>query len=434
MQESGRDQVAELKRSKAQARNLLLGAVLVFFVTLAFPPGFAVGLIRAIAEAAMVGALADWFAVAALFRHIPLPLVGGHTAIIPRHKDQIADNLATFVQEKFLDADSLVELIRRNDPAQRLAHWLSRPANAQRVGRAVLRIASGMLELVDDARIQRFLRRAAHAAIDRIDLSGSLAQILDALTSNGRHQELLDAAIGQLVRLLQQPSTRVFIAGTIVNWLKTEHPLKEKVLPTEWIGTHGSEMIADAVNKVLDQIGADPEHQLRQRFDEAVARLVDRLKHDADFARRVDDIRRYVKEDEALNRYIAGLWGNMRRWLQADIAREDSVLGGRGADAARWLGQTLSADASLREAIDGHLQDAARTLAPDFSRFLTRHIRDTVRGWEARDMAQVIELNIGKDLQRIRINGTIVGGAIGCGLYLISWGLTHWRGMVDVGF
>lgn len=130
----------------------------------------------------MVGALADWFAVVALFRRVPVPFISRHTAIIPRNKDRIGENLGRFVQEKFLDTPSLLQLIRRHDPAQIVANWLSVPANAERVGYHLLQLMRGFLDLTDDARIQRFMRKAVHAAIDKVDLTQSGAMILESLT------------------------------------------------------------------------------------------------------------------------------------------------------------------------------------------------------------------------------------------------------------
>lgn len=230
------DKQHELKRTKRLALLLLLLAAITFTVTLFLPPGFWVSGVKAIAEAAMVGALADWFAVVALFRRVPVPFISRHTAIIPRNKDRIGENLGRFVQEKFLDTDSLLNLIRRHDPSNLLAQWLNAPGNADRIGRHLLQVMRGFLDLTDDARIQTFMRRAVHRAIDKVDLSQTSALLLESLTKNNRHQALLDAAIEQLLKLLHKPSTREFIAMQLVRWLKREHPIKAKMLPTEWLG------------------------------------------------------------------------------------------------------------------------------------------------------------------------------------------------------
>ncbi|MRS20238.1 DUF445 family protein [Enterobacteriaceae bacterium RIT692] len=414
------DKYQQLKRSKRLALSLLLIAAATFVVTLFLPPNFWVLGLKAIAEAAMVGALADWFAVVALFRRVPVPFISRHTAIIPRNKDRIGENLGRFVQEKFLDTDSLLALIRRHDPSQMLAQWLNTPGNADRIGRHLLQVMRGFLDLTDDQRIQRFLRRAVHRALDKVDLTQSSALLLDSLTKNNRHQELLDAAVQQLLRLLHKPGTREFIAAQIVRWLKREHPIKAKMLPTEWLGEHSADLVANAVDSILDQVALDQGHELRLGFDRAVQRLIERLKSDPEMAERAETIKSWLKEDESFNRYIGELWQDLRGWLKDDLNSEDSRVQERVRLAALWLGETLAADEALRASMNQHLEDAARSVAPEFSAFLTRHISDTVKSWDARDMSQQIELNIGRDLQFIRINGTLVGGTIGLILYLLS--------------
>ncbi|MCE0490431.1 DUF445 domain-containing protein [Pantoea sp. Mb-10] len=414
------DKYQQLKRTKRLALALLLIAAGTFLVTLFLPPNIWVLGVKAIAEAAMVGALADWFAVVALFRRVPLPFISRHTAIIPRNKDRIGDNLGRFVQEKFLDTDSLLALIRRHDPSQMLAQWLNTPGNADRIGRHLLQVMRGFLDLTDDARIQRFLRSAVHRALDKVDLTQSSALILDSLTKDNRHQALLDAAVEQLLRLLHKPSTRDFIAMQIVRWLKREHPIKAKVLPTEWLGEHSAELVSNAVNSLLDDVARDQGHEFRQGFNRAVQRLIERLKTDPEMAQRAENIKSWIKEDASLNRYIGELWHDMRTWLKTDLASEDSRVQERVRQAALWFGETLLADEALRSSMNQHLEDAARSVAPEFAHFLTRHISDTVKSWDARDMSQQIELNIGRDLQFIRINGTLVGGSIGLVLYLLS--------------
>ena len=414
------DKETELKKAKRLALLLLCIAAGVFITTLFFPPGFWVSGIKAIAEAAMVGALADWFAVVALFRRVPVPFISRHTAIIPRNKDRIGDNLGRFVQEKFLDTDSLLALIRRHDPAQIIASWLSAAGNSERLGKHLLQVMRGFLDLTDDTRIQGFLRRAVHKAIDKVDLSQSAALLLESMTKNQRHQALLDAAIEQVLKLLNKPATREFIALQLVQWIKREHPITAKVLPTEWLGEHSADLVAKAVNSILDDIGHDPDHQLRQSFNRATERFIERLKQDPEMARRAEAIKEYLKEDEALNRYLLELWGDLRGWLKQDLTSENSRVQAQVASAGRWFGATLLNDSSLRASLNQHMEEAASTVAPDFAAFLTRHISDTVKSWDARDMSRQIEVNIGKDLQFIRINGTLVGGTIGLVLYLLS--------------
>ena len=414
------EKLAELKRAKRLALSLLLVAAAVFVTTLFLPPNFWVSGVKAIAEAAMVGALADWFAVVALFRRVPLPFISRHTAIIPRNKDRIGDNLGQFVQEKFLDTQSLVALIQRHQPAQMIGVWFSQPENAQRVGTHLLQVMSGFLEMTDDSRIQRLIRRAVHKAIDKVDLTQTSALMLESLTRNNRHQKLLDTLITQLIALLQREGTRTFIARQVVHWLETDHPVKAKVLPKEWLGEQSAALVSDAVNSLLDDINADRTHQIRQAFDRATMKLIANLKSDPEMAERAENIKEYLKNDEAFNRYVGEMWGDLRNWMKADMQSDDSKMQKRISEAGLWFGETLLADGALRASLNEHLEQAAHRVAPEFSAFLTRHISDTVKSWDARDMSYQVELNIGKDLQFIRINGTLVGGCIGLILYLLS--------------
>ncbi|MEM5325841.1 DUF445 domain-containing protein [Paraburkholderia sp. JHI2823] len=411
---------AELARAKRRALRLLLGAALVFVGTALSPPGIVIDGVKAVSEAAMVGALADWFAVVALFRRVPIPFVSARTGVIPRNKDRIADELAGFVRDKFLDVGSLVALIRRHDPVQRLSTWLIAPRNAERLGGYAVRMMSGVLGLTDDTRIQNFIRDGLYAALDRVDLSKSAGALLDTLTKDGRHQELLDRLLDQVGALLREEGTRAFVAGRIVDGLKGEFPISEKFLPSEWIGESGARVMESSVNRLLLQVAEDREHHLRRKFDEVVEKLIVQLKSDPAFLRKGEELKASLREGSALNDYTRALWDSLRTWLRDDLAREDSELHAKVAAMGRWLGGTLAADADLRASINAHLEDAARAMAPDFARYLTHHIRDTVKNWDTRETARLIELKIGKDLQEIRVNGTVIGGAIGLGLYLCS--------------
>ncbi|WP_321879876.1 DUF445 domain-containing protein [Paraburkholderia bannensis] len=417
--EISRDE-AELIRAKRRALFLLIGAAVVFVVTALSPPGVIVDGIKAVSEASMVGALADWFAVVALFRRVPIPFVSARTGVIPRNKDRIADELAVFVQEKFLDVNSLVGLIRRHDPVERLSGWLTAPHNAQRLGDYAVRLMSGLLGLTDDARIQAFIRDGLHAALDKVDLSKSAGAILDTLTKDGRHQELLDRMLDQLGLLLAEEGTREFVASRIVDGLKGEFPKSEWMLPSEWLGDKGARVLESAVSRLLLQVSEDREHHLRQKFDEVMQKLIVQLKNDPAFLRKGEELKASLREGSALNDYTRELWDSLRGWLRADLERPDSTLHAKVAATGQWLGQALAADADLRASLNGHLEDAARAMAPEFSRYLTHHIRDTVRNWDTRETARLIELKIGKDLQEIRVNGTVIGGTIGLGLYLCS--------------
>ncbi|MRT06010.1 DUF445 domain-containing protein [Ewingella americana] len=414
------DKEHELRRSKRNALGLLLTAAALFVVTLFLPPNFWILGLKAIAEAAMVGALADWFAVVALFRRVPVPFIAGHTAIIPKNKDKIADNLAIFVQEKFLAPESIVELIRKHDPARMISDWLNAPDNAPRFAHYLVKMMRGFLEFTDDQRIAQLIKRALFRVIDKIDLSQSVATILESLTKDGRHQALLDQAMDQLEALLAKESTRSFISTQIVNWMKREHPLTAKLLPTGWLGRNGADMVSNAVNSVLDDMGNDQSHAFRKGFDRSVQKFIWTLQNDPAAAQKAEEIKQYLKNDEKLNDYVMQLWSDMRGWLKEDLDSPNSRVRLKIIESGQWLGQALEQDEKLRASLNLQMETVAARMAPDFAEFLTRHISDTVKSWDARDMSRQIELNIGKDLQFIRINGTLVGAFIGLILYLLS--------------
>ena len=410
----------ELDRSKRLALGFFIGAALLFVLSFFLPQNWWTGLLKAFAEAAMVGALADWFAVVALFKRVPIPVVSRHTNIIPNNKVKIADNLALFVHEKFLDTESIVRLIQKHDPARRVADWLTKPDNTRHMGGYLVKTAGWMLDFTEDAAIQNFLRKAVHTMVGSVDLSKSAGTILESLTKGGRHQELLNEGIYQLAKLLDNEETQATIAQGIVDWLKEEYAFVERMLPSELIGRKGADIAVKLAFGILNRVASDPAHPLRQRFDDFTVEFIERLKADPQFSSKSEEIKHYLLNDDTLNNYLKSLWGDLKTWLKRDLESEDSTLRQRLEATGAWLGKTLAEDPALRQSLNDNLELAARAAAPEFAVYLTRHIADTVKNWDSAEMSEQIELNIGKDLQFIRINGTIVGGLIGVILYLLS--------------
>ncbi|TFW20469.1 DUF445 domain-containing protein [Duganella callida] len=421
------DKESELKRSKRLALSLLAAAAAVFIITSLLPRGFWVDGLRAVSEAAMVGALADWFAIVALFHKVPIPFISRHTSIIPSNKVRIADNLATFVEDKFLAPESLAQVILKTDPATSVAQWLQEPRNRQYMAAQLAKLLPEILATVDDARIQQLMRDALHAAIGKLDMAPSLGTVIASLTREGRHQELLDDGMRALIGILNRPETRQVMAELITGWLKREHATMEMMLPTGWISESGAAMIADTLNNIMENIGADKDHRLRSRFDEMVQRFVQRLQSDPSFIAKGEDFKRYLRDSDTFNRYAGDLWGSVRDWIKADIAGDDSRLHAGVLQAGAWLSDELLSHPEMRASLNQHMSEMARALAPAFSHFLTRHISDTVKAWDDKDMSRQIELNIGKDLQFIRVNGTLVGGMIGLLLYASAQAM-EWAG------
>ena len=431
------EQQTLLRRAK-RTPLLLLIAVALLFVLASWCLGqpfaqshnwqLALRCLRAMTEAGMVGALADWFAVSALFKHIPIPWIERHTAIIPRNKDRIGENLAVFVRERFLDGESLAELVRRHRPADKIALWLKSPANAEILGHQVARLAAAALATVQDAQVERFFKLALRTLLGQIDLTQSLSKLLATLTHNGRHQVLLEQALDKLVELLHESETRQLIAQTIAHWLKTEHPLKEKMLPTDWLSGKGSAMIASALENLLDAIADNPSHVLRAKFDETMQEWVARLAEDPAWHAKGEEVRRYLQHDPAVGQYVQELWQSLRASLERDLANDNSAMSRNVRAMGLWLGKSLAADEALRTSLNERMEIWVRDLSPEISQFFGTHIADTVKRWDARELSDLIEWNIGRDLQYIRINGTIVGALIGFVLFWVGWLASRWGG------
>ena len=360
------DGEARLRRMKFVALGCLAVATAVFIATLFLPPTFAVRLVKAGAEAAMVGGLADWFAVVALFRR-PLGLPIPHTAIIPANKDRIAASLAEFVRDKFLNPQALAALIQQNDPVQRFAEWLSEPTNARRVGRHTADLVGGWLDLVDDKRIQSFIGDAARTLVGRLDFSPAMGSVLEMLTKGGRHQQLLDAGLSQLAQWLSRPEVRDDIAGRVVAWLKEDHKYKQMILPTEWIGHQAAQAASTGLNRFLTEVANSPTHELREAFDQALQTLVSKLKTDDAFRRKGEEIREYVQNNQELADYASSLWKALRTWLSNDLEASSPELQQRVERIGVWLGDKIPQDAVLRTSLNDHMQSFAESPSPSSS-------------------------------------------------------------------
>ncbi|WP_251199528.1 DUF445 domain-containing protein [Aromatoleum aromaticum] len=413
-------QLAKMKRLAAA----LLVAVTALFVVARLQQGAGIwAWVAAFAEAAMIGALADWFAVVALFRH-PLGLPIPHTAIIPANKERLGENLAAFVRDKFLATDTLVHKLRAFGPAERLAGWLRQRDNTEIVAGKLAGVLAGWLDFIDDERVRSLLAARIGERLRAIDVSEVAGQILDTLTIDARHQELLDATLKRLARWLDDPQVQIAFAAMIIEIAGKEYP---KALKTVGLVTNTEEFsrriaagIVRGINGWLHDIGDDPQHPRRQAFDETVAEFIARMKNDADFKARVNAAKLEVLTHPVLARYLDGLWDELKAWLREDLHEPDSRLRQRISAAASAFGATLAENRALRDSLDGHLESAVVALADDLRDALSRHIASTIRSWKDEDLVRELELSVGRDLQFIRLNGTIVGGGIG----LLLHGLT----------
>ena len=308
-------------------------------------------------------------------------------------------------------------MIERTNPAQVMRDWLTTPANSSLLGKQVARLALAALEMVQDRQVEKFLAESLRAIFAQLDLARATASLLTGLTQGGRHQAVLDDVLGRISNVLRTEQTHVLIAQSIVAWLKREHPLKEKMLPTDWLSDKGASVIASALDSLLSDIAENPDHRMREAFDASIQRLIEGLQNDPSYGERVEKVRSYLLHDEKLADYLRELWLGLRAKLAHDLADEHSQIARKTAAMGRWLGQALAHDAALRDSMNERLKRWATALAPDVSQFIAQHIADTVKRWDAQQLSELIESHIGKDLQYIRINGTLVGGLIGLVLF-----------------
>ena len=378
------------------------------------------GYVAAFAEAAMVGAIADWFAVVALFRH-PLGLPIPHTAIIPANKDRIGARLAGFICNNFLSTPQVLAKLAQLDPAARLADWLSRPASADKLGGHLVAAARYGLTAFDDARVRDFLGRMAAAGLAQVDLARLAGQALDALTAGGRHHALLDDVLRQVTAVVEGEEMQERITEAIAREIRT---LRYVGLDQMAARLATRKIVAAAVH-TLGEMAAEPDHPLRLRFDAYMTGFVERLKTDPEFQRRGEAIRAELQAHPALGDYLHGLWSELLAWLHDDLAKTDSSIRQRLVALAGTLGARLSADAPMRRWINEQIVDAAPRAIERYREDIRRYIVERVAEWNAGEMTVELERHIGRDLQFIRVNGTLVGGLVGL---LIHTATQIWRG------
>ena len=376
--------------------------------------------VSAFAEAAMIGALADWFAVVALFRHplgIPIP----HTAIIPNKKNTIADSLAEFIRDKFLATDALISKMRGLNPAERISTFLSSEKNAESVASGVGRILVDSLGFIDDSRVRKIIHAAINNRIEKIDLATMAAQILDVLRKEDRHQKILDDVLRRLAAWLAIPESQAKIATAIDKWINNEYPMLSRMIPNREQFMQGAgEKIAFRLNLFIQEVNADPNHELRSRFNESLNEFTEKLRHDDGLRARIESIKQEIIANPALTEYINSLWCDLKAWLYADLGSQDSKIRQKLASTAVGLGQTLSKSKDLKDSINDHLERMVRNYADNLRIGFARHISGTIQQWNDEDFVSEIELSIGSDLQFIRMNGTLVGGLIGLIIHAVS--------------
>lgn len=413
------DKRRRLRRMQWLANGLLLAAALVFALSTYFKahyPSLAwLPYIAAFAEAAMVGALADWFAVVALFRH-PLGLrFIPHTAIIPANKERIAANLGAFVQGEFFATERVLHVIREFDPAARIADWFAQETNARRFGDLAVRGFSYALNALDEDEVRNYLRRTVTAHIAHFDLAQLAGSVLDMLTLDDRHQALLDQLLEGVEATLAKPD----VIERIEQMLAKELPLYFARLKMAG-GRIAAEKIVAGILQLLQEINADPQHPLRLDFSRMVANLIVKLKNDPDYRFRIEQFQQQLAADVRLSDYLHGLWQDFRQWLQHDLHSPDSSMRTKVATVTQRLAQALRDDRALQQWINAQIIQAAPSLIEQYRPRIGSFITAKMREWKDDEIVDKLELNIGRDLQFIRLNGTLVGGLVGLLIHVFS--------------
>ena len=403
------------------ATGFLLLAVLIYGISTFFGQLHpSMGYVAAFSEAAVVGAIADWFAVVALFRH-PLHLKFiPHTAILPANKGRIAKGLSEFILQNFLSAEAIVAKIAEIGPAGKLRAWLLQRENAQKIAALTTRFLSYGMGVFDDERVRRFVHAAVVSKLQEIDVAAAAGQVLDVLTEDKRHHAVLDEVLRLVDEAMASGETRDYIAKAVA----AESPLIDAIRRMGWqLDETIARKIVNGVARTIEEVRNDPDHALRRRFDEFIAGYIDKLKRDDATRLKVQRIRDELIRNPALESYIGGLWQDFRAWLTRDLADRESRVHGAILAMVDSFGQKLDADPGIQRWIDEQILKALPALVEENRAGIGNFIEDRINEWHADKFVVEIEREIGRDLQFIRINGTIVGGLVGLLIYAASHAL-----------
>ena len=398
-----------LVRMKATAGGLLLLAALVWLLCVTVFAGGWVGYLQAAAEASMVGALADWFAVTALFRH-PLGLPVPHTAILPRKKDQLGASLGEFVQTNFLSAGVISSKLHTLRPGHRLGTWLADPAHARRIGDAVGASIGGLSQVLRDDDVQAGFEQVLLTRIRQARKAPFVGRMIDIATEAGHDQRLLVSGVEVLRRFLDdnRDILRERFAKESPVWMPSR--IDDAVFARAYTG----------LQHFLDEVAADPEHPLRKDATRRVRALAAQLRTDPAMEEKVSDIIEQGLDNVAFRSLAATLWTTAKRNLITMSADPDSELRQRLEAAIVSLGKTLRDDPALQAKVETWFDDAVGYVVNTYRADIADLITGTVARWDAADASRKIELQVGRDLQFIRINGTVVGALAGLIIYTVA--------------
>ena len=395
------------RRMRWLAGGLLVVCAVLFAVARA-QGGEGWAYVRAFAEAALVGGLADWFAVTALFRR-PLGLPIPHTAIIPANKDRIAEALAGFLRGNFLTAPVVARRMQSVDVAGRLGAFLADPQEAGGgLSKAAAGLAGDILHSLPGDYLGRLLTGALHGQLEKLDVAPLLGQALRAAMADGRHKPLIEAMLRRAGEMLEanEDLLRAMVqdrAGSVLRWTGLDGTLANAIL--------------DGLYRLLAECVVDPEHPLRARLEHMLEKLAEDLCHDPETQAKVARAKAGLLANPAMAAWLDGLWDRLRRAMVEGASNPQGLLEGRLGAGLAGLGQALRTDAQARAQLNRFARRAAVGIATRYGGGLVSLVSQTVRRWEAQTVSRRIEGLVGRDLQFIRLNGTLVGGLVGLALH-----------------
>jgi uncharacterized membrane-anchored protein YjiN (DUF445 family) len=398
-------------RMRLVATLMLVAMAIVFAVASHFrghDPAW--GFVRAFAEAAMVGGLADWFAVTALFRH-PLGLPIPHTAIIPRNKDRIGATLAAFLRDNFLVPTVVARRMRSVDVAGAIGRFLANPPPEGRLREGASRLFASLLESLDEERLGGMVKAAVASRLRSLDVSPLLGKTLEAAITEERHVPMLDSMVTWAGRTLDANEDIVrAMVHQKAGWIVRLAGLDEKL----------ADAIIDGLRKLTIDMAIDPRHPLRAKAEEGLASLAWDMQWDEETQAKVEAWKAEILANKAVTDWVGGLWETSRAALLRAARDPDAALAGKFGEALRQLGETIQKDRRLNHAINKFARRALVGIVAAYGSGIVTLVSDTVRGWDARTITGRLENAVGKDLQYIRINGTIVGGLVGLVIHSIE--------------
>jgi uncharacterized membrane-anchored protein YjiN (DUF445 family) len=397
---------------KVAATSLLIAMAAVYVATRQLEPAYPwLGWAKAFAEAAMVGGLADWFAVTALFRH-PLGLPIPHTAIIPRNKDRIGDALASFLRDNFLITHVVARRMRNIDIAGAAGRFLRTPeGEGDRIRRGASRLIADIFEGLDDERLGGIVKGAISSRLKTIEVSPLIGHALASAINEDRHVPMLEAAIRWMARALD--ANESLIRDMV-------HKRASWVLKLAGLDTKLADAIVDGLRKLTADMSTDPAHPVRIKVEEALAQLANDLQSKPETRERVEAMKDELLANRSVGLWLDTLWQKGREAVIRAARNPDAAMAGKLGEVLRSMGTTLESDARIRNAINQFVRRAAAGMAASYGNSIVKLVSETVRSWDAKTVTARLEAAVGRDLQYIRINGTLVGGLVGVVIHALD--------------